>query len=226
MVGSVATGANRVGSVTVVPDSLTLRLSDTGEDLSAIARDTSGSPIGAATFRWLSENPAVVQVDASTGLLTPVSVGETRVLAIYAGVSGASTVRVVHGIWDIQLQVVAGNATSLGDTLRVVGRPVDRDGQVIPNLPLTWTSQDPAVVSFLTTRGDTALFRATGVGSTTVTAKAFEVQNSVTLSVQQVSAGAAVFPRQVQLYPGIQQTFTVSMLDAHGNPIPGTPQAR
>jgi uncharacterized protein YjdB len=62
--------------------------------MSASVTDEEGNPLS-VTVRWASSNPAIATVD-ETGLVTGVYAGTTKIVATYAGVSGARTITVTQ----------------------------------------------------------------------------------------------------------------------------------
>jgi surface protein len=91
-----------------------------GETLSptVLITDAEGQPIEGAVPTWASANPAIAVVD-ETGLVTAMAVGETQIVAVFAGVAGMMWVHVVEEIreafvttWDTSLGY--GTTVTLG----------------------------------------------------------------------------------------------------------------
>lgn len=80
-------------SLEVVPDSLHLRIGETGL-LTAIARDSSETPIPGRVPEWVSSDPAVAEVDAD-GEVMAVAPGSATIEANVANLRAAARVRVI-----------------------------------------------------------------------------------------------------------------------------------
>jgi Tol biopolymer transport system component len=81
-----------VGSVTVTPAGGSL-ISGTAT-FTGVARDNGGTIIPDVTFTWSSLNPAVATVNGSTGVVSPVSSGQTTIAATAGGKTGYAVVTV------------------------------------------------------------------------------------------------------------------------------------
>ena len=84
-------------SVAIAPTSVTLALLGESVQLEAEAYDSGNAPIPVASFTWSSSNPTVATV-SSTGLVTAVSNGTTRITAESQSVT--SSIEVVVEIPD------------------------------------------------------------------------------------------------------------------------------
>jgi alpha-tubulin suppressor-like RCC1 family protein len=80
-------------SVVLVPASMELMPGDTWRP-TVLITDAEGRAVEGAEPTWASANPAIAVVD-ETGLVTAVAVGETQIVAVFAGVAGLMWVNVV-----------------------------------------------------------------------------------------------------------------------------------
>ncbi len=100
---SLAACKTGIASVTVAPGSASLTVGTT-QAFTAVARD-SASNVVPATFGWISSNPAIATVDASTGVATGVSSGNADITATAEGISGSASLTVTSlsgagATWD------------------------------------------------------------------------------------------------------------------------------
>jgi hypothetical protein len=140
--------------------------------------------------------------------------------------------------WEVVLAQDHVHLESLGDTFQLDVQVVDKSGQVIPNVPLSWTIDDPTVVEFLS--GEE--FRTLSNGHTTLHVTLAEdhpsvdpagyrsgrLRGSLGVSVQQRPVALGLGPSTGPLAPGaalhlwaLGQTAGLSVwtVDALGNPI-------
>jgi hypothetical protein len=91
-----------------------------GETLNptALITDAGGQPIEGAEPTWATTNPAIAVVD-ETGLVTAVAVGETQIVAVFAGVAGLMWVQVGDGLGmgfgDEQFALIEAGTFLMGD---------------------------------------------------------------------------------------------------------------
>ncbi|HEY0674232.1 MAG TPA: Ig-like domain-containing protein [Longimicrobiales bacterium] len=81
-----------IASIVVTPSSVTLDPQGSAQ-LSAVARDSAGTPISGVTFAWITTNQGVATV-SSSGVVTAVSAGTATIRASAGGQIGSSSVTV------------------------------------------------------------------------------------------------------------------------------------
>jgi hypothetical protein len=87
---------------------------------SPTASDANGNGIAAPAFTWTSLNPAVATVNASTGLVTLVGVGQTVIVAQAGTATGHVMVHVVNWVSPVNLWAPMSNPAG-GDLTHVWG---------------------------------------------------------------------------------------------------------
>jgi hypothetical protein len=91
-----------------------------GETLrpTVLITDAEGQPVEGAVPTWATTNPAIAVVD-ETGLVTAVAVGETQIVAVFAGVAGMMWVQVGDGLGmgfgDEQFALIEAGTFLMGD---------------------------------------------------------------------------------------------------------------
>lgn len=85
-------------SVTVTPGAATIPQGGT-QSFAAVALNAAGADVteGSVPAAWISSNPAVATVDATTGLVTGVAAGTATITATIESASGTATVTVTSG---------------------------------------------------------------------------------------------------------------------------------
>lgn len=114
---------------------------------------------------------------------------------------------------SVRITPGADTLTALGDTVRLSATAIDADGTVVPGVALSWSSDDPSVVT-VTPDG---LASAVGNGIAEIVASADEVSGSAELAVIQVATSVEVSPATATLSSaGATQQFTATARDANG----------
>jgi alpha-tubulin suppressor-like RCC1 family protein len=154
--------------------------------LTATARDASGTVVTGGSFNWTSTDPLVATVNSGT--VTAVANGQATIRATADGVSGEASVTVQQVA--VAVTVSPTSATLLpGATLQLTAAPVDANGNGVSGLTVTWTTsnQDIATVdgSGLVTAGSVSL------GPVTITANA-DGQGSGEANVEVATTFASV----------------------------------
>jgi len=134
-------------TITISPNSKRMAVTDT------LQFNVTG---GAAPYTWLSLNPGVAQINAQTGLLTPVRSGVVQVSV--TDINGISARSGDIAIDQVIMQPETASL-SVGDSIRFIA-----NGGVAP---YTWTSANTNVV----TMDSSGLLSAIGAGRTTITVR-------------------------------------------------------
>ncbi len=163
-------------AVLLAPDTLHFASLEDTVRLHATALDTAGAVLPAA-FSWSSLDPAVATVNG-TGLVRSRGNGETRIVALYAGIADTARVRVdqvavaITGVPDSLLLIA-------GETRAATGRAVNANGQPLAGTGLAWASSNTAVAAV-----DAAgAISGVGVGTALVTAVSGALRDSSVVTV-------------------------------------------
>lgn len=203
-------------SVTVAPESVALESLGQETTLTALARDANGAVIPDAVVQWVSRDPAIASV-SPVGVVTAIGNGSTTILASVDGVTDSAMVDVAQALDSIALSPATHTFASLGDTLTLTVTAYDALGGAMEVPPLTWVSEDPAVVTV-----EDGKLVAVSAGETTVIAVAESVAATMSVTVSPVPARIAISETDLQFASlgEAQQLFAVA-LDAGGSTIPG-----
>ena len=108
-----------------------------------------------------------------------------------------------------------------GSSLRLVAKALDEAGQEVPDVPLTWRSEDSLVVRV----SEAGLVTALRPGTTRVWAAGAGRAGAARIVVPQPPPGAVATvhmgPAVVEIYPGQTAGFEVVAMDANGVVVPG-----
>lgn len=148
------------GVVTVVGPPRLL-FGDTGV-ISAVVRDSAGTPLPGRTVVWQSSAPAVATV-SSSGTLSTVGLGAAEITATVAGATGRHTLRVVAPT-SVKISGIPYLAT--GDSSILVATAFDSAGAVISGRPVVWQSSAPSVATI----SPLGRMTAVGLGSAEISA--------------------------------------------------------
>jgi uncharacterized protein YjdB len=182
------------------------RMSSKGASLSlhAVAKDEKGQAVPDAQFTWSSGNAAVASVDAA-GKVTALKSGNAEITAAAGDVKG----------------IVAPNAVTLtgpGQTAQLHAMVKDDSGNVVPGMPVVWTSSN-ANVAAVDTRG---MVHALAGGSAVVTARQGSLTASATVTVNVPKFDKlAIAPKgPLKLKAGGTQQLTLTATEG-GKPVQG-----
>ncbi len=201
--------------------------------LTATSIGSGGQPIQGANIVWRSVNPAIVSVDAGTGLITSTGNGTTDVYAIFEGVDSAyARVTVTQTLDKYDLSTAAAaNLRSINEIMPVTATAKDSlgndlvAGSVAPPPPV-FQSDDPGrieidpVSGVMTARGNTTTpVRITGtVGGVTRS-------DTLLATVRQVAVSISIqSPDTLRIAAVGGQILNVGVLapDALGTQVPGS----
>ena len=217
-------------SFSITPDTTTFTRIGTTLAPSITATDARGNPITAPAVTWTTQNGGVATVNPTTGLITSVNEGQSRVV----GTSGAlkDTIRV--GVALVYKSVEIATTGPLGspiDTARLnrlngtlqLGLIVrDSGNTIVPNPQgIAWSLKTGAIASIGAATG--LLTGNTNTGQDTVVLVARTVRDSVPLVVKQVLASILVTPASPSALNFVSDTqrFAAEPRDSGGAAIPG-----
>ena len=211
-----------VASVTVDLSSVMLEVGDTHQ-LTAVARTSEGMMmVGGVDIEWSSDDRGVASVD-QTGLVTAVGAGMANITAMAEGVTSAPVrITVAEPPPVVASIMVTPPMASIeaGETQQFEAVAMTSDGQVIPNVTISWMSTDMTVA----TVDQTGLVTAVGAGMANITAMAEGVTSApVRITVAEpppVVASVTVSPASMTMEVGGTFQFEATAMTADGMTIP------
>lgn len=175
--------------VRVRPSLDTLRAVVRPMQFQAVAFDSTGVVLSGAKARWSSSDSSVATVDA-TGLATARHAGTARIRARVGQARDSATLVVKQVAWFIRVRPPLDTLTAIDDTSRVSAIGTDSGGSDIPNLPVTWATNDSTIASV----DRTGLVRAQTNGLVLVTASSGNQSAFATIVVKQEIVAVRVSP--------------------------------
>lgn len=202
--------------LTVTPASATLMLAQTVR-LEAVLRDPDGQVLTGRAVTWSSTNTDVAEV-SPLGVVTARGLGVTVVVATSEGLSASAGITVIRA--PVATLTVAPTTLSLivGEAGQLAASPRDAGGAIVPDVPITWTSSQPAVASV----SSTGEVRALAAGSATITASGAGKSAEVAVTVSRAPvATVTVDPTTLALRVGATGQLTATARNADGATIAG-----
>lgn len=187
----------------------------TERQLQAIPRDAAGAVLTGRTITWSSSNPAVATVSA-TGRVVALSAGATVITAAAGGRDGRLTLVVEPapvGLVELSAQAIVLTRQAAH---QLIATARDLTGRPVPEVPVTWTSDD-ASVAVVTATGRVL---AVGSGTARITASAQGRSATATVTVPATVAEVRVTPAAVVLAVGSHRQYAVQAFDDRGRPMP------
>ncbi|HKV52035.1 MAG TPA: Ig-like domain-containing protein [Gemmatimonadaceae bacterium] len=182
-----------VSSVSVSPALDTIVRTGTVQ-LTATAFDAQHNPLANRTFTWSSNLPNVANVDAN-GFVTGVAAGSATITATSEGKPGTAIVVVIPPPAATITVNPPLNTLAIGGSVALSATAKDASGNVIPDAPVTWSSNNTAVA----TVSSTGLVVAIGGGTATITAQSGSASNTASVLVIPIispSGGALSTPHR------------------------------
>ncbi len=194
---AVAVAIAPVTSDIEVGETITLRASVRGAEASMLA--------------WSTDTPAVVQVDATSGALQALAVGEARVTARVGTVDEHLSLRVVvPQVASLRVTPVAGDVR-VGDSLVLTAEALDRRERPLSR-PLTWRAVGASAVI-----DGAGVVHARAVGRTDITVTCENISETVILQVlPALAARVEIVAPTDHLEVGHAVTLSAVVYDAHG----------
>ena len=208
------TVAQVVSAVAVSPGVDTLVAFGDTVRLIAEATDANGHAVAAVTeFVWRSSDTLVARVDES-GLVESLAEGAVMVTATASNVTGGAELSVVAPLPT----TVAVNSdtvafTALGQTAQLAAEVREQAGRVMAEALVSWSSGD-TLVAVVDSAG---LVMAVGGGTTTVTAAAGDVSDTVAVTVTQSAGSVVVSPAEGTIALGDTLRLAAEAFDQNGH---------
>ncbi len=196
-----------------------VEMSSFGEtiQLTATVLDENGQPIAGAPVNWAIDNNSVATVSGG-GLVTAVQNGSATVTATSGRASGAGSVTVAQQLARIDVSPSADTLFAVADTVQLTARPVDAHDNAVPNVTVTWSSEDEGIA----TVDSTGLVTAVGNGSANITASTGGTTGSAAVTVSQLVVQMDVLPAALTLFSlGDTVRLAAGGFDANGHGVPG-----
>ncbi len=205
-----------VQTVTVSPAVDTLGVG-TERQHTAVLRDASNAVLTGRALAWSSSNVAIATV-SSTGNVTALAQGTTTVSATSEGRVGTATVVVLARLASTVTLTPGSNTLVEGATQQLTTQITDPQGNLLPDRPITFSSDATAVA----TVSSTGLITAVAPGSARITATSEGKSGTATVQVIPVPvATVQVTPASVSMVTGTTQTLTAIARSASGAVLTG-----
>lgn len=219
--------APSVATVSVTPATAPMLVGDSIQ-LTAVARDASGTVLSGVTFSW-STSAASIAAVSSSGKVHAVAPGSAVITAAADGKSGSAAITVTasSGTGENVTRVVAtppGPITlgTIGDTVQLSATALDASGATVPGIGFTWTTNKSTVATVdgagrVVSKGiGTALIAVSAACSSCTAA------DTVAIVVNQVVASVVVTPTSGSIQVGQSLQLSADALDAKGHKMSAT----
>jgi uncharacterized protein YjdB len=205
-----------VASVSITPVSPSVIIGQTVQ-LTAIAKNASGTVLNGRTVSWSSGAPGLATV-SSLGVVTGIATGMAVIIATIDGTQGSALV-------TVRLPPVASVTISPASTGTIVGQTValsvttrDAAGNVLTGRVVGWSSSDNTVA----TVSSAGVVTGISVGSATITATSEGQTGTATITVSLVPvASVSVTPSPANLMVGQTLQLSATPRDAGGTVLTG-----
>ncbi|HEU4585694.1 MAG TPA: Ig-like domain-containing protein, partial [Gemmatimonadaceae bacterium] len=212
----VTTGTAPVASVTVTPSAETLVTSTTVQ-LSATAKDSSGTALGGRTVSWSSSNTAAATV-SSSGVVSAVAPGKSTIKATIEGVAGAAAITVtLPPVASVNVSPSSANV-NVGKSVTLSATTLDASGKTLTGRSITWSSGKSSVAT-VTSSG---VVTGVAAGSAWIYAASEGQRDSAAITVTLPAvASVSVSPSSASLMAGDTKTLAATLKDASGATLTG-----
>ncbi len=211
------TVAQVVSAVAVSPTVDTLVAFGDTVRLAAEATDANGHGVAGSEFAWSSSDTLVARVDAA-GLVESAGEGEVMVTATASNVTGRAELSVVPPLpTAVAVNPDTVAFTALGQTAQLEAEVREQAGRVMAEALISWSSGD-TLVAVVDSAG---MVTAVGEGTTTVTAAAGDVSDTVVLTVTQSAGSVAVSPADASIALGDTLRLAAEAFDENGHAVTG-----
>lgn len=197
------TPAPSVVALSVTPSAVTVPYLGATTVLTADLKNTKGESVTPPRIYWQSLDTTVAGVD-STGVVTGVRVGSTRIVAQFLELADTADVTVARIPVAMELSVETILFTELGRTSRIEATVRDGSGGAIPGPSVTWVSSAASAVS-VDGQGNV---KALADGTAVITASADTVVRTVSVRVASRPASLSVTPSSISM-DGVSDTSRV-----------------
>ena len=169
-----------VGAVILSPAQVSIEAGQTRQ-LTAQVTDDQGNVLSGRPVSYATQNGAIATV-SSTGVVTAVSVGTTKIDATSEGKTGSADITVT-AVPVATVDVSPGSSDlTVGQSATLTATAKDSRGAVLPNRPASWTSGAPLVA----TVSAAGVVTAVGSGSAVIFATIEGRTGSALVNVRQI----------------------------------------
>ena len=206
-----------VASVVVIPDRLAVGVG-TSAPLTAEVRDAGGNLLQGRKVVWATKNPQVATV-SDGGIVTGVSPGPVQVAASAEGKATIVDVTVnPKAVASIRLTPNGNVGLLVGQTRQMSAEPLDADGGVLMDRPITWSSSATTIA----TVSVAGLITAVAPGGAVITAASEGKTAVVAVTVSSVPvASVSVTPLADSVVVAQTLQLTAVAKDVGGTPLVG-----
>ncbi len=192
-----------------------------GGTASLVARvyGTGGALLPGAKVFWSSQSPGVVTVNQSGGV-TAVAAGTAQIAASSGGQSRTIAVTVEQRPIALVRVTPSAGSVVVGQSLPLQGEALDGTGGILPNRPLAWSSDSPAIA----TVDNNGVVTGVAVGLATISATGEGKTGSAVVTVLPPSvASISVSPDGGTVAAGNTLQLFATARDAGGQPLADRP---
>lgn len=134
-----------VSSVEVLPPTARIPIGDS-QQLAAVARDASSTPLPDRAMTWSSSHTSIAKVTAA-GLVTAVAAGIAYIVVTAEGKSDTATIDVV--VPPVASVTVAPSTASVveGQTIQLAATTHDANGALLTDRVVSWVSSNPSTAT-------------------------------------------------------------------------------
>jgi uncharacterized protein YjdB len=166
-------------TIEVSPPDVTITDKSESPTFTTRVLDREDKPIEGSVIAWSSGDETVAKIDPATGKLQVVASGRVEIKAETGHTYGIAMVTVQ--LYDKISTDTKSLVLRIGEVRKVEATILDEQGEPISG-EIVWESADPKIASIVGSRGE---IRAVASGTTTVTAKAKELEADVKVEVMQ-----------------------------------------
>src|SRR5688500_10371603 len=206
-----------VASVVVVPSRVIVGMG-ASTPLAVELRDAAGDLLTGRKVAWASKDPAVATI-SSAGVVTGIKAGSAQVAATAEGKTAVVDVTVnPKAVATVRITPAGDVGLQVGGTKQMTAQPLDVDGGVLTDRPVTWSSNSTAIA----TVSATGLITAVSPGGAAMTATSEGKVAIVAVSVSSVPvASVSVSPDAEDVIVSQTSQLTAIVKDAQGGTLTG-----
>ncbi len=205
---------NPVASVEISPSAPTIEVGETLQ-LTAIAKDGSGSIVSVQTVFWTSQDPQVVSVD-SDGLIEGLEGDSATITAQVANVTGTADVTVEDPVRSVTV-TPATSSVEVTNTVQLSAELADQAGNSLSGRTVNWSSADTDIA----TVDANGLVNTVAGGTVTITAESEGVTGTADVTVENPVRSVDVTPDPASVEVSQTTTLTATPRDLGGNALSG-----
>ena len=207
---------NPVATVTLAPGSNTLGVG-TNAPFIATLRDAGGVVLTNRVIAWNSSNVQVATV-SSTGVVTGLSAGAATVSAVSEGRVGTASLLVLARLASTVTLTPSTANIIIGSTLQLASQVTDPSGNILPDRPITYASDNSAIASV----NGTGLVTALAPGAVRITANSEGKTGLANIVVSPLPVAAVqVTPGTATVLTGTTRQLNFEALSTTGSVLSG-----